>query len=402
MDATLQTYDIVVRATENFAKLDIVADSLAVFETNSPFDLTDEQSFLFRGIDRACRLNVKKPGFQFRKMKVMRPAGVTGDIVIKFAVGDGVEFIDGRLQYTSNNTIKDPSFAVTAVRGPVRGRFVPKFVAAKNLVGAAQYTPDFAAAPKITNGSAAVINLLAPQSEQVSRRVVKLLTGAAAKVGVKAGDLTVPGRYFDLSTANPERTIDGGENLFGSATEDCTLSVYEVIETTSAIPDFTAFDAAKVVSPADLLLFPPGTLSGAVSFVFVGPGSLNSKAWQGPLASSAIWTAKGHTSGTNYEDTFTASFSGITSAEAGSVMGDGYSTTGNVRTDATYLKLFLGTNFAPGRISTSTGQTFMVPMIAGGYPSPNVVFRVCFPWDNSPPYFEQSTTGPAGAWVRNS
>lgn len=265
----LKTFRVIIPAGEEASALAATGDNLAVYETNAPFIVRDDSGSLYE-IDRACRVeSLEKDGFG--RLTLLRPPGVTGDIVIKLAVGSGVRLFDGRLQYTSltNNA---PVVQIGAVQAlpvpPRRARFMPKITAALNMFNEPKYFADHAAAPKISASTPAALNLLAPANLAARKRVVRLLSGASASVGFGEGapGPSVPGHAFTLTAANPEREIDGAEALFGISGEDCTLSVLEITESASGALTQVPAQVTANLTPAEIALLPAPTLGGSVSF----------------------------------------------------------------------------------------------------------------------------------------
>lgn len=411
MSTYLQIYPVTLPAGQDFAKLDITADSLAVFETNAPFILTDESGSTFE-LDRACRLNVKTPGYVFRKLKIVRPSGVTGDISVKFSVGNGVEFIDGRLQYTSTTKV-DAEFAVTALPPQTRARFMPRFVATVNLLGTAQYKADSTQTPTVIAGTAAALNLLAPRSIDAAKRIVRLTSGASAKIGFGGGvsGPDTPGNFLELTTAEPEREIPGGESLYGVAAADAELTVLEVGQSPAGALVAIPATQPAALTPAELAGITP-TLSGGFSASYefgtallgIRTGNPNWDSWG--LMKATGWNAQSTFTEGAVNTATTLVFSGITSAQAAQAVqtGEGESATASYfymsirATAATAGKkiLFSGQSFVLPWSSAFVGTTVYMPgENDSSYVSKLGMLRIVFPWDGSTPYAEQYRQG---AW----
>jgi len=303
---------------------------------------------------------------------------------VSFEVGYGWGEIQDNRAVANISNAYTPSY--TALSPAIRSRFVPKFTAKRNMRDIAKYAVDFSGAPTIGAAKPPALNLLAPYNPAVLRRTVRLVSGSTATLGFKSDKVQTAGHAWTLNTNNPERVIDGGENLYGYSAEDCTFVITETIQAVGTIAEFSTFSAT--LTAAEKAALPSATASGQISWTFSQGATWGTGIWNQTTADNLLYSAYSANrtqSGVTSSDTWTFSFSGITSAQMSSMWSDIVTTPG-LRTGSNSLtnRLVLQIGGGTGSILFSSGQTYKIAYGAGA----EVLFRVSW-YDDEPPIVER-------------
>lgn len=414
----LKTFTVTIPAGEKESSLAAGGTAITVYDTNSPFKIYDDNGSLYE-IDRACRIE-SEGGPGFSRLTLVRPEGSTEKITVKLAVGQGVRLIDGRLQYTSE-TVNAPVFNIAAVNPlpspPITGRFLPQYTPKHTLTGIKYFEADKTAAPRIVAASASNLNLVARADLAVTKRVVKLLSGGPVNLGVSYKETGYPGHVAALAAVGDTITIEGGQWLYGTATADATLSVYEV-HAGESVP-LINFEADSDITGAG---WPDPTLEGYASWSMTNGGVVDEVYGIGNIDGTDLCSIPGSTFRDNrytgnvpcYPSGYPSkassvsaniiSFKGVTLTEA-ATYGQAHESANNPAPNTSYLRFSLAALSAGRTIATHDGAHFTLPIGSAGGTHFSRFFRIAFPHDGSPAYFEQAANylgGPITSWVRNS
>lgn len=409
--------DFTIPAGQTTARFPITGTLLRVFSAPTPLRFAlvgksgTERLTLSPGMGRRF-----KPDNGFQYIEIERTAADTSAaLTCSLGYGTG-EVYDNRAvaDITNTNAVTVKVDNVTALPvAPTTARFLPKYTAKVNLMGVAKYVADDTAAPKVTGGAAAPMNLLAPATASAVKRIIRLLSGTDATIGFGNGAAgpSVPGHFIALSSASrPEVEIPGGSAIVGTSAGDCTFSVLEVNQSATAVP--AAGTVTANLSAAEIALLPPPSLDASISYTFSAGTALASFDGEGyikrnAISSAANWptiytgtvgyqTAGGSNTGSpaNPNGTNVISFAGLLSADAGLQPTEEYAPA--PLANHAHVCFRISATTAGKKIIFSNGQAFTLTTSGGNHEK---FFRVAFPYDESAPIVQQLT---ASGWVTAS